>query len=179
MLGTTQDDSTRPAAGRTEAVTDLAREFVRMRKAMESMRARFAAMHGIGVDRGALTVLFAVVARGPQRPGDLARDLNLDASTLTRHVKALLQAGHVQQVPDPQDRRARLVDVTDLGRQTHQRVVEARDHFMAHLVRDWQTPDIVNVARLLTRLNDAADTYCVRPAEADAPTRLQPSKESA
>lgn len=51
---------------------------------------------------------------GPLAPGQLARRMDLDASTLTRNLQPLLAAGLVEQLPGG-DARSRLVRVTPAG----------------------------------------------------------------
>ncbi len=60
--------------------------------------------------------LLTTVARlGPLRPIDLARAMNLDASTLTRNLQPLIGAGWVAVGPG-NDERSRLVEATPAGR---------------------------------------------------------------
>ncbi len=66
-----------------------------------------------------------VIQLGPMRPGELARALKMDASTLTRNMKPLLEAGWLSQAPGP-DRRSRTVNITDAGRA---KWTEARKHW--------------------------------------------------
>ncbi len=61
------------------------------------------------------SLLSNVLLLGPLRPIDLARAMNLDASTLARNLKPMLAAGWLVQQPGP-DARSRLVAVTDAGR---------------------------------------------------------------
>lgn len=53
------------------------------------------------------------------RPVDLAAEMAMDASTLTRNLKPLMTAGWVQLAPGV-DGRSRLVSLTDAGRAKHQ-----------------------------------------------------------
>jgi DNA-binding MarR family transcriptional regulator len=68
---------------------------------------------------GLKTTQYSLLARvgwlGPVRPVDLADAMGLDASTLTRNLKPLVQAGWVVQAPGA-DARSRLVSLTDDGR---------------------------------------------------------------
>ncbi len=52
---------------------------------------------------------------GPIRPGDLARELAMDASTLTRNLQPLVAQGWVSVGPGD-DGRSRCVAATDAGR---------------------------------------------------------------
>lgn len=75
------------------------------------------------------SLLSHVLRLGPLRPGDLARAMTMDASTLTRNLKPLEAAGWVQ-VGAGEDGRSRLVSITDAGRakraeaQRHWRVAQ-------------------------------------------------------
>ena len=61
------------------------------------------------------SLLSHVVDLGPLRPGDLARAMDLDASTLTRNLQPLIAAGWVEIGPG-EDERSRAVSATDAGR---------------------------------------------------------------
>jgi DNA-binding MarR family transcriptional regulator len=61
------------------------------------------------------SLLSHVLKLGPLRPGDLARAMKVEASTLTRNLKPLLAAGWLTLTPGS-DGRSRLVSITDSGR---------------------------------------------------------------
>ncbi|MEV0096300.1 MarR family winged helix-turn-helix transcriptional regulator [Streptomyces sp. NPDC050738] len=50
---------------------------------------------------------------GPVRQSELIKALDVDPSTVTKMLQRLEQAGHVRRCPDPDDRRAVLVEATD------------------------------------------------------------------
>ena len=52
---------------------------------------------------------------GPIRPGDLARSMQMDASTLTRNMQPLVAHGWLR-IGAGDDARSRLVEITDDGR---------------------------------------------------------------
>lgn len=62
------------------------------------------------------SLLSHVVKLGPIRPGDLARAMKMDASTLTRNLRPMVAAGWLDLLPGS-DGRSRLVDITDTGRE--------------------------------------------------------------
>lgn len=62
------------------------------------------------------SLLSYVVKLGPLRPVDLARAMKIDASTLTRNLRPLLDAGWLAMEAGP-DARNRLVSVTPAGRE--------------------------------------------------------------
>lgn len=61
------------------------------------------------------SLLSHVVKLGPIRPSDLAAAMKMDASTLTRNLKPLVDAGWVT-IAAGADARSRLVHITDAGR---------------------------------------------------------------
>jgi DNA-binding MarR family transcriptional regulator len=60
------------------------------------------------------TLLMAVAARGPLQQSELARILSLDASTLTRNLRPLVDAG-VLEVAKGEDGRSHQVRITRAG----------------------------------------------------------------
>lgn len=71
------------------------------------------------------SLLSYVLKLGPLRPSDLAAHIKMDASTLTRNLKPLIDAGWVT-VNAGTDSRSRLVQITDAGRAKRN---EARHHW--------------------------------------------------
>ena len=65
------------------------------------------------------SLLSYVVKLGPVRPVDLAREMKVDASTLTRNLRPLIDAGWLVLEPGP-DARSRLVSATAAGRDKRQ-----------------------------------------------------------
>jgi DNA-binding MarR family transcriptional regulator len=62
------------------------------------------------------SLLSYVVKLGPIRPGDLAREMKIGASTLTRNMRPLIDAGWLELGPGS-DGRSRLLSATDAGRE--------------------------------------------------------------
>ena len=60
------------------------------------------------------SLLSYAVKLGPIRPGDLAREMKIGASTLTRNLRPLIDAGWLRLDPGA-DGRSRLVSATDAG----------------------------------------------------------------
>ena len=73
------------------------------------------------------SLLSHVLKLGPARPGDLAQAMTLDASTLTRNLKPLLDAGWVELAAGV-DARSRSVTITELGRAKR---IEGQRHWRA------------------------------------------------
>jgi DNA-binding MarR family transcriptional regulator len=73
-------------------------------------------MAKIGLKTTQYSLLSQVLHRGPIRPGDLAKAMALDASTLTRNLKPLVAAGWLTIVSGI-DSRSHLVGLTEAGRE--------------------------------------------------------------
>ena len=73
------------------------------------------------------SLLSHVLRLGPVRPTELARALQLDASTLTRNLKPLIDAGWVE-LSAGSDARSRSITITDAGRAKRS---EAQPHWRA------------------------------------------------
>jgi DNA-binding MarR family transcriptional regulator len=71
------------------------------------------------------SLLSTVLRLGPIRPGDLARAMTMDASTLTRNVKPLVAAGWLSVSPG-NDGRSRSIAITPAGRDKR---AEAQRHW--------------------------------------------------
>lgn len=69
----------------------------------------------LGLKNTQYSLLSHVVKLGPLRPGELARRMRLEASTLTRNLQPLLAQGWLTLGPGD-DARSRLVDATEAGR---------------------------------------------------------------
>jgi DNA-binding MarR family transcriptional regulator len=70
---------------------------------------------GSGLKTTQYSLLSTIVRLGSARPGELARQMNLDASTLTRNLQPLIAAGWATIGPGD-DERSRLVAATPTGR---------------------------------------------------------------
>ena len=88
------------------------------------------------------SLLSYVVKLGPIRPGELAQAMMVDASTLTRNLKPLIDAGWVT-LTAGSDGRSRLVSVTDTGRDKR---TEAQRHWK---IAQEQLNELLGIPRVL------------------------------
>ena len=76
-------------------------------------------MAATGLKTTQYSLLSYIVKTGPIAPGQLAREMGMDASTLTRNLKPLLAQGLVQQGPGDNARQRR-IELTPQGRARRQ-----------------------------------------------------------
>lgn len=100
----------------------------KLRKLMRRVAQHYdAEMARIGLKTTQYSLLSHVLKLGPLRPGELAQAMAMDASTLTRNLKPLVEAGWIE-VGAGTDARSRTVSITDAGREKRQ---EAQRHWKA------------------------------------------------
>jgi DNA-binding MarR family transcriptional regulator len=80
-----------------------------------------------GLGYGEWHVLGRLHNQGPRlSPGGLAKGLELSSGAMTNRLDGLEKAGLVRRLPDPDDRRALLVELTDEGRRLYRASVAAQ-----------------------------------------------------
>ena len=101
--------------------------------------------------------LFETVIGGPLRLSELAERMGITAPTASRAVDGLVDLGLLERLPDPADRRAVRIDVTEQGRVDVEvrkaRVAAALEPAVAALSEQ----DRARLAKLLERLADELD----------------------
>lgn len=70
----------------------------------------------VGLKNTQYALLSHVVKLGPIRPGDLARRMQMDASTLTRNLQPMAAQGWLT-ISKGEDARSRLIAATDEGKE--------------------------------------------------------------
>lgn len=101
--------------------------------------------HGFGA-------LVSIRKREQARVSDIACDLQVDLSVASRQIAALVSDGLVERHPDPADRRAHLLAVTDAG------VDALRASFLQMVglidvaLSDWTATEVEDLAAGLARL---------------------------
>ncbi|HSA53704.1 MAG TPA: MarR family transcriptional regulator [Yinghuangia sp.] len=125
--------------------------------ARRAEQTRLAAVGGLRytMDRAAYLLLGRLEAEGPMGVKALAQAMSIDSSTVTRQVTPLVEQGYVDRVPNPDDGRAVLLRLSEMGRERLHQVRSARIELMAEMVGDWSADDRERFADLLTRFNKA------------------------
>lgn len=109
---------------------------------------------GDNLDHSLHVVLFVLRCSGALRLSDLANRIELDASTASRHVRALEQLGLVRRSPDPDDGRAFRVELTEQGVEEWESGARRRMELLTAAMDGWSEDDILTFERLMTRFAD-------------------------
>lgn len=104
---------------------------------------------------GPAAVLTLVKHHGEMRMSRLAELMAVDMSVCSRHVAHTVEHGWIERLPDPDDKRSRILHLTEPGQamlgELDRRVTEA---FSRHL-SEWSDDDVELLTRLLARLRDS------------------------
>jgi DNA-binding MarR family transcriptional regulator len=86
-------------------------------------------LEAFGLNHGELKVLGILWRTGEPHvasPGVLARFVELSTGAMTNRLDRLEEAGFVRRLPDPDDRRAVHVELTEKGKRTWEKVIAAQ-----------------------------------------------------
>ena len=97
------------------------------------------------------SLLSHVLRLGPIRPGELAQTMRMDASTLTRNLKPLVDVGWLRIEAGP-DERSRSVTITDAGRAKRD---QAQRHWKAAQDKINRTLGVERVLALHALIDDS------------------------
>jgi len=89
------------------------------------------------------------------RPGILAETLSLEASSLVRIVDQLISSGLLERHDDPQDRRAKILRLTEDGLKTAALMDQALTPFRRKLFGAFDPADVEATLRVLAGLPNA------------------------
>ncbi|MFC4021321.1 MarR family winged helix-turn-helix transcriptional regulator [Micromonospora sp. GCM10011542] len=92
---------------------------------------------------------------GSVRLTDLAARLGVGKGTLSRQIQGLEALGLVRRDPDPTDRRAAQISMTEEGQRRFDAARAARLGQFLRVLETWPARDVEEFARLLGRFNDS------------------------
>jgi DNA-binding MarR family transcriptional regulator len=121
---------------------------------------------GDTIDHSAHVALFVLRCSGALRLSDLAARMELDASTASRHIRALEQLGLVRRSPDPDDGRAFRVELTEQGIEQWETGARRRMELLSAAMDGWSEDDILTFERLMTRFADGVASLTDTGADA-------------
>jgi len=103
-------------------------------------------------DKAGLVLLSHLYEHGALRLSDLAVGVHLDPSTVSRQVRALCDGGFAESLDDPDDKRARRLQITRRGRAELESVRHELGAILGGATRDWPKQDVQTLTSLLARL---------------------------
>lgn len=142
---------------RDELLTDLEQQVnVLVRRARRILTLRAAQVHP-DLAATSYVVLTHVHRNGPLRASQIADHFDIDKGAVSRHVQALSDLGLVARTPDPEDRRASTIAVTQPARDRLADVLEGRRERLRASMQEWPDADLDQFVTLLGRYNSLLD----------------------
>jgi DNA-binding MarR family transcriptional regulator len=127
------------------------------------------AMSGCGLSMARTKVLRRLHEQGPVRQSSLAADFGLSPHSITDIVDGLERIGLAERRPDPTDRRAKLVAITEAGEACLNVANTTREHALTQIFGALSQEDLATLLRLLDSLDDAAGKLTAPPASSAVP----------
>ena len=129
-------------------------------------------MNGCGLSMARTKVLKRLHEGGPTRQNVLAAELGLAPHTITDIVDGLERLGMAERRPDPTDRRAKLVAITDAGEAGLDVANATREWLLKQVFGALSETDRATLLRLLDDLDEAAQRLISVPATPGVPAAV-------
>ena len=121
-------------------------------RAYKSMADKVASEYSLSQATALPVLILGRLGQDGVRPGMLADALGLEPSSLVRVIDLLIDSGLVERHDDPQDRRARILQLTEDGKTRAAQMEEALIPFRRSVFAGLDPADIDTCLRVLTSI---------------------------
>ncbi|MET8503854.1 MarR family winged helix-turn-helix transcriptional regulator [Streptomyces sp. NPDC015232] len=104
---------------------------------------------------GSAIVLALLQHHGDMRMSRVSELMSVDMSVSSRHVAHTVERGWVERLPDPADRRSRILHLTPGGEAMLAELDRRLTDMLARTLADWSDDDVETLTALLARLRDS------------------------
>ncbi len=105
----------------------------------------------------AYSMLMALNDSGPRRASDLVDIFSIDKGAVSRQVQTLVELGLIERTPDPEDRRAMTLAITEEGSRRLANLALLRRHEVSERLDDWTDDDLREFVKSLGRYNSSLE----------------------
>lgn len=105
----------------------------------------------------AYSMLMALNDSGPRRASDLVDLFSIDKGAVSRQVGALLELGLIEREPDPEDRRAAILAITEEGSRRLSTIADMRRQEVIERLSGWSDDDLGGFVAMMARYNNALE----------------------
>ncbi len=147
-----------------QTLSSLTAALTHASRAYRAAADKVAADYGLSQATGLPVLVISRFGENGVRPGVLAETLSLEASSLVRVVDQLIDSGLVERHEDPNDRRAKILRLTDEGRKTAERMDQALRPFRRKLFGAFEPSDVDACLRVLSGLPDVIANLALEQA---------------
>ncbi|MFF3373342.1 MarR family winged helix-turn-helix transcriptional regulator [Streptomyces sp. NPDC002680] len=120
---------------------------------------------------GSAAVLTLLDRHGDMRMSRLAELLAVDMSVTSRHVAHVAGRGWIERLPDPADKRSRILRLTPSGHAQIGELSRRTTELLAHRLADWSDEEVGQLVRLMARLRDSFGAHANSHAHAHQTTQ--------
>lgn len=106
---------------------------------------------------------------GPLRSSDIVEHFDIDKGAISRQVQQLSQLALITRTPDPEDGRAQLIEVSELGHERLRGMAADRRSMLMDRLSDWEDEDLAGFVALLTRYNASLSEMSELPGPIQEP----------
>ncbi len=131
----------------------LAGELTSLLRAMKELHAQVVDESDLPCELAGTFVLGRLAVLGPVRLTQLAIELGLDPSSVSRQVSSLERHGLVAKEKDSHDQRAQQLVLTERGAAAVESLRRARAQALERLLPEWTPSDLEHLTASLGRLN--------------------------
>lgn len=131
--------------------TDFGRVFFRMHRFVDRR------MAASGASLARTKLLMFLDKEGPSRASDIAEFFGLAPRTVTEGIDGLERDGLVRRNPDPGDRRAKLITITEAGRHAIAETEPLRQRLIGQIYGALTNEERKAFERILAKLSSALD----------------------
>lgn len=128
---------------------------------------------------GSAAVLTLLGRHGDMRMSKLAELLAVDMSVSSRHVAHVAAHGWIERLPDPADKRSRILRLTHAGQDRLDELSRRTTHLLAERLSDWSDDEVGQLIRLMTRLRASFGDCRSAPVSIPAPVTEETTRTPA
>ena len=147
-----------------QTLSSLTAALTHASRAYRAAADKVAGDYGLSQATGLPVLVISRFGENGVRPGVLAEALSLEASSLVRVVDHLIESGLVERYEDPNDRRAKILRLTDEGHKTAERMDQALRPFRRKLFGAFDPADVEACLRVLSGLPDVIANLAIEQA---------------
>lgn len=131
----------------------------RVARAYKTSADKVASQYGLSQATAWPAVVISRMGNTGVRPGEVADALGMDPSSVVRIIDQLISAELLIRAEDPNDRRARILTLTEDGRERVMQIGEAMRPFRRDLFRDIDKSEVEICLNVLEKLGKAIKLY--------------------
>ena len=111
-----------------------------------------------GLSMSQFSILMQLHHKGPCGMSEIGERFDISAAAASQLVEKLVHAGYLERAEDPSDRRAKLLTLSEKGKELINQGTEERHRWMDDLTSKLSTEEQAKVVEALNILTEAAQT---------------------